>query len=98
MPEAWWRSDVMIVVLLEVCRQLDMNALRIRDAQEEIAAGAMTSRSPQKWNLLVSEVIGPAQEFISTCDRIAYMINARAALHEDDGVMIIIAAQPGALS
>src|SRR5579883_1770235 len=58
----------------------------------------MASRSPQQRHLLMAQGIGPAQEFGTTGNSIANMIDALLPLNKQQGMMIVIAAQPRALT
>src|SRR5579875_2582364 len=75
-----------------------MDAVGVGEAQEEIVARAVAPRSPENGSLLAAQVISPGQQVGTSGNAVSDMIDILLALHENQRVMIAIAAQPNAFA
>src|SRR5215467_10863444 len=71
-----------------------MHTLGVGKTQEQVVSCSMTTGSPKDRCLLAAQVIGPCQQFLTSRYAIANMINIWFTPHENERVMIAIAAKP----
>src|SRR5579885_2458038 len=72
-----------------------MYAISISKTYKKIIARTVATRPPENRYLLIAEMVAPAQQLGSIDDVEAEMVNAWLAQNKHDGVMGIVAAQPG---
>src|SRR5258708_7566777 len=87
-----------IIILLEFGGQFDVNSLCISNAQKQVVACAMPSRSPQYRSLVAAQVVSPCQQLWAIIDTIAHVVDIQLALDKHQRMMISIAAQPDTLT
>src|SRR6266567_4385915 len=88
----------MVIVLLQLRRKFDMHTFNVGKTQEQVVPCPMTTRTPQDRCLLATQVIGPCQQFRTGRYTIADMINIWFPSHENESMMIAIAAEPDAFA
>src|SRR5579875_1343300 len=98
MPETWRRGHILIKILLQLCRQFNLDTFRVGKAQEEIIARAMTARSPQQRYPMTAQVISPCQQRRAIRQSESDVVNVLVALHQYQRMMIAIATQPDAFA
>src|SRR5262245_57326467 len=98
MPQPWGCGYLVIIVLLKLRRKLDMCAFRVGKAQEQVIPCTMTTRRPENRRLLTAQIIGPDQQLLTCGNTIANMIDIRLPFHNNESVVITVAAEPDAFT